>query len=59
MEHDYHVMCLEECPRCKQFESEYKFMNCSFTVERKEEGRVTQSFECSKCKFKCEHLYKC
>lgn len=51
-------MGVEECPRCKQFESDYKFRHCSYTVENDEDGKVIQIFECSRCNFKWEKKYK-
>jgi hypothetical protein len=48
---DYDVMVFEECPRCKQFESDHKFLNCGFTMTRLNSGTVKQEFECSRFKF--------
>ena len=55
---DYHVMTFEECPRCKQFESDHKFRNCGFTVSKLDDGTVLQEFECSRCEFKWERKYE-
>ena len=51
-------MAFEECPRCKQFESDHKFRNCSFTVSKLDDGTVLQEFECSRCEFKWERKYE-
>ena len=51
-------MAFEECPRCKQFESDHKFRNCGFTVSKLDDGTVLQEFECSRCKFKWEKHYE-
>ena len=55
---DYHVMLFEECPRCKQFESDYKFKQCSFSVSTLKDGTVLQEFQCTKCEFKWERKYE-
>ena len=55
---DYDVMVFEECPRCKQYESDHKFLNCGFTMTKLDDGTVKQEFECSRCKFKWENLYE-
>ena len=55
---DYHVMGVEECPRCKQFEDDHMFRNCGFTVVRKSKDIVLQEFKCSRCEFKWERLHE-
>ncbi len=55
--HDYHVMFFEECPKCKEYEEDHKFTNCGFTVDRKSDGKIVQSFECTRCKHKWERMY--
>ena len=54
---DYNVLALKECPRCKEYEPDFKFKNCSFDIEHR--GRkVVQIFECTRCKHKWEIEYK-
>ena len=55
---EYNVMIIEECSRCKQFESDHKFKNCSFTITGLDDGKVIQEFECSRCNFKWERIYE-
>jgi hypothetical protein len=54
---DYHVLAMKECPRCKEFEPDFAFTNCSFGVERGPEGKTIQVFECTRCKHKWEYNY--
>jgi hypothetical protein len=46
---DYNVLILEECQKCKQFEPDFKFKNCSFSLEYIDKD-VIQTFECTRCK---------
>ncbi len=55
---EYHVMGFEECPRCKQFEPDHKFKNCSFTMTRLKDGSALQEFNCSRCQFKWDKTYE-
>ena len=55
---EYHVMAFEECPRCKQFEPDHKFKNCSFTMTRLKDGSALQEFNCSRCQFKWDKTYE-
>ena len=55
---EYHVIIFEECPRCKQFESDHKFKNCSFTMSSLVDGRAIQEFECSRCSFTWSRIYE-
>jgi transposase-like protein len=55
---EYDVMVFEECPRCKQFESDHNFLNCGFTMTKLDDGTVKQEFECSRCGFKWERKYE-
>ena len=48
---EYTVLFFNECTRCKQFESNYKFRNCGFDIVKKD-GITRQIFECTRCKFK-------
>ena len=53
---DYNVLVFEECQRCKQFEQNYKFKNCGFDVECKDNITI-QTFECTKCNFNWTRKY--
>ena len=50
-------MFFEECPKCKEYEEDHNFTNCGFTVDRKSDGKIVQSFECTRCKHKWERMY--
>ena len=47
---NYDIVIFEECQRCKQFERNYKFKNCSYILEYIDK-EVIQTFECTKCNF--------
>ena len=47
---DYNVLILEECQKCKAHEPDFKFKNCSFSLEYIDKD-IIQTFECTKCKF--------
>ena len=53
---DYNVLVFEECQRCKQFERNYKFKNCSYILEYIDK-EVIQTFECTKCNFNWTRKY--
>jgi hypothetical protein len=54
---EYHVMTFQECPKCKEFEPSRTFNSCSFTVV-KNTDKTVQVFECPRCKYKWEKIYK-
>ena len=53
---DYDILVFEECQRCKQFERNYKFKNCSYILEYIDK-EVIQTFECTKCNFNWTRKY--
>ena len=55
---DYNIMAMQECPRCKKYEPDHAFTNCSFDVERGLDGKVVQVFECTRCQHRWEIEYK-
>ena len=55
---DYNMMTMQECPRCKEFEPDHAFTNCSYDIERGPDGKSIQVFECTRCKHKWELKYK-
>ena len=54
---EYHVMSVEECPKCKAYDKDDKFINCGISKDQKLDGRVIQNFECSRCKYTWEKIY--
>jgi len=57
MGNDYNIMAMKECPRCKEYEPQYAFTNCSFDVEKRD-GKTVQIFECTRCHHKWEIKYE-
>ena len=55
---DYNIMAMKECPRCKEYEPDHAFTNCSFDVERGPNGKAVQVFECTRCKHRWEIEYE-
>ena len=53
---NYDIVIFEECQRCKQFERNYKFKNCSYILEYIDK-EVIQTFECTKCNFNWTRKY--
>ena len=53
---NYDIVIFEECQRCKQFERNYKFKNCSFILEYIDK-EIIQIFECTKCNFNWTRKY--
>ena len=53
---DYDVLVLEECQKCKQFEPNYKFKNCGFSIENIDKTTI-QTFDCTKCNFTWTRKY--
>ena len=53
---NYDVVIFEECQKCKQFEPDFKFKNCSFDLEYIDK-EVIQTFECFKCNFTWTRKY--
>ena len=53
---NYDIGIFEECQRCKQFERNYKFKNCSFSLEYIDK-EIIQTFECTKCNFNWTRKY--
>ena len=53
---NYDIVIFEECQKCKQFERNYKFKNCSYILEHIDK-EVIQTFECTKCNFTWTRKY--
>ena len=47
---NYDIVIFEECHRCKEHEPDFKFKNCSFSLEHIDKESI-QTFECTKCNF--------
>jgi len=54
---DYNVLMFQECPRCKEFEPDHAFVNCSFSTEKRN-NKTIQVFECTRCKHNWEYSFK-
>ena len=54
---DYNVFMFQECPRCRDHEPDHAFVNCSFSVEKRNDKKV-QVFECTRCKHNWEQSYE-
>ena len=52
----YDVLVLEECQKCKQFEPNYKFKNCGFSIENIDKT-IIQTFDFTKCNFTWTRKY--
>jgi hypothetical protein len=48
----------QECPKCKEYEPDHAFTNCSFDVKHGSDGKAIQVFECTRCHHKWEKKYK-
>ena len=46
---NYHVLVIEECPRCREYEPDHKFKNCGCVVEELENRIMRQTFKCTRC----------
>ena len=53
---DYDILVFEECQRCMQFEGNYKFKNCGFSIENIDKT-IIQTFDCTKCNFTWTRKY--
>jgi hypothetical protein len=55
---DYNILMFQECPKCKEYEPDYVFTDCSFDVKHGSDGKAIQVFECTRCHYKWEKKYK-